>query len=99
MQVAQHLLGDAGLVAVGAVAGLVDVDSISLATANQARDGRLATLTGVVAIVAAVASNTVAKGAYAVAIGAPGLKRIVAPALALVLGVTGAALAGLLALR
>ncbi len=99
VQVAQHLLGDAGLVAVGAVAGLVDVDSISLATANLVREGKAATMTAVVAIVAAVAANTVAKGAYAVAIGAPGLKKIVAPALALVLAVTGAALAGLLALR
>lgn len=99
VQVAQRLLGDAGLVAVGAVAGLVDVDSISLAAATQARDGKAAALTAVMAIVAAVAANTVAKGAYAVAIGAPALKKIVAPALALVLGVTGAALFGLLALR
>jgi uncharacterized membrane protein (DUF4010 family) len=80
-----------GLLAVGFVSGLTDVDAITLTTADGVRNATLtAALAGQVIIVAAVA-NTLMKGGMAVAFGSPQLRRLVG----MVLGLT--LLAGLLA--
>jgi uncharacterized membrane protein (DUF4010 family) len=82
---AEVYLGETGLYLAGAVAGLTDVDAISLSMANLVHGdgGRMAAAT--TTIVIAVVSNTLVKTGMAVALGAPLLKRLVGgAALALV---------------
>jgi uncharacterized membrane protein (DUF4010 family) len=62
-------LGDAGLYAVAAAAGIVDVDAIGLTLADGAARGTVAATTAERAIVVAVLVNTAAKGALAAGIG------------------------------
>jgi uncharacterized membrane protein (DUF4010 family) len=62
---ARAYLGDEGLYAASAIAGLTDVDAVSLSTAKQAGPGDFA---AVIAILIAVASNTLVKAGIAFAI-------------------------------
>lgn len=78
-------VSDALLSIVGAVSGINDVDAITLATSNLVADGTVATTIGAAAVIAAVAVNTVVKGALAVGLGGRALGRVVGP----VLGVAG----------
>jgi uncharacterized membrane protein (DUF4010 family) len=72
---AQVYLGETGLYLAGAVAGLTDVDAISLSMANLAvaepQNLKIAART----IVIAVVSNTLTKTGMAVFLGAPALRR------------------------
>lgn len=86
---AQAWLGDPGLYAAGVLAGLTDVDAITLSVAKLAQgglDGRVASLT----ILLGVAANTLVKAGIAMVVGGWrfGLRfaAIVVPALALGLG-------------
>jgi len=63
---ARQYLGDQGLFLAAGVAGLTDVDAVSLSTAKQAHASDVA---AAVAILIAVASNTLAKSSLALAIG------------------------------
>jgi uncharacterized membrane protein (DUF4010 family) len=63
---ARAYLGDEGLYVASAVAGLTDVDAVSLSTAKQAGPGDFV---AVIAILIAVASNTLVKSGIAFAIG------------------------------
>lgn len=63
---ARHYLGNQGLYIAAAVAGLTDVDAVSLTTAKQAGPGDIA---AVIAILIAVASNTIVKSSIALGIG------------------------------
>ena len=76
---AEVYLGSAGLYLAGAVAGLTDVDAISLSMANLAE--QQADLIGVAArtILIAVMSNTLVKTSMALSVGAPELKKIFLP--------------------
>jgi uncharacterized membrane protein (DUF4010 family) len=65
-QVAKDLLGDRGLILTAVVAGLADVDAITLAVSGQVG---LATTLGALAIMVAVASNTTIKAGMAWASG------------------------------
>jgi uncharacterized membrane protein (DUF4010 family) len=65
-QVAKNYFGDRGLILTAVVAGLADVDAITLAVSGQAN---LATTLGALAIMVAVASNTTVKAAMAWASG------------------------------
>lgn len=67
-RVASSVWGDAGLLIFAGIAGLVDVDAITLAVAQQVRDD-LPAQAGVLAALIAVASNTLAKAVFAAAIG------------------------------
>jgi uncharacterized membrane protein (DUF4010 family) len=68
-----------GMLLVAAVAGLTDVDAITLSMAEYAKgEGRAGTAT--TAVVIASLSNTVVKTAMVVALGGPGLRRLVLPA-------------------
>lgn len=70
-------LGGAAVIVIAAVTGLTDVDAITLSVppmVPEVIDARVAVL----AIAAAVASNTVAKAAYAVALGSGRYGRLVA---------------------
>jgi len=82
---AQAWLGTAGLFASSVVAGVADVDAITLSVARLSRLGDIDTATAARAIILAVMSNTVVKGAIVMAVGAPALRRAVLPGLALLL--------------
>jgi len=78
-----HLPGG-GVYAIAGLAGLTDVDAITLSMAEQAR--RTADLGPPVrAIVIASITNTVAKCAFAIVLGSPRLRRRVAAATATIL--------------
>jgi uncharacterized membrane protein (DUF4010 family) len=71
---AEVYLGSAGLYLAGALAGLTDVDAISLSMANLAE--QKSDLIGVAArtILIAIISNTVVKTSMAASVGAPELR-------------------------
>jgi uncharacterized membrane protein (DUF4010 family) len=88
--VARHAsawLGDAALLAVAAVSGLADVDAVTLSVGRMVPDAAAPELAAA-AIGVAVASNILAKSAYALALGgtAHGLRVVLASLAALVLG-------------
>jgi uncharacterized membrane protein (DUF4010 family) len=76
---AQVYLGDAGLYLAGALAGLTDIDPIALSMAQlaQARPASLAAAGRTIVI--AVLTNTFVKGAMAIFMGAPALRRVMLP--------------------
>jgi uncharacterized membrane protein (DUF4010 family) len=85
VRAAELYLGTSGLYLAGAVAGLTDVDAITLSMANLVHDDGVRMTAAVTTIVIAVVSNTLVKTGMAVVLGAPPLKRLVGgAALALV---------------
>lgn len=93
MAVARQYLGAQGLYVAAAVAGLADVDAVTVAVSRQAGAGTLAVAGASLAITIAVVSNTVVKGALALTLGRAGFGRPIALVFlaAIVVGV-GAAL-------
>ena len=90
---AQSYFGDAGVYLSSVVAGLADVDAITLSMARLHESGDLAPATATRAIVIAAAANTVLKGGIVALTGTRGLRRAVVPGLFLiVLASVGAAL-------
>ncbi len=91
---AQVYLGDAGLFLAAGVAGLTDVDAITLAMANLARDDSANLATAARAIIIAVMANTITKSGMAIGLGSNELRRISLPIAALLLatGTLGALL-------
>ena len=89
---AQVYLGDAGLYFAAAIAGLTDVDAITLAMANLTKDDPANLAVAARAIVIAVMANTLTKSGMAIGLGSPELRRITLPiaGLLLVVGVAGA---------
>ena len=93
---AEVYLGSGGLYLVGALAGLTDVDAISLSMANlaAASPGSL----GVAArtVVIAVIANTLVKSGLVLALGAPPVRRVMLPSILFIVaaGALGAVLAG-----
>jgi len=85
----QHA-GSGGLYAVAAVAGLPDVDAISLSLAGQVRAGGSVDLAAR-AVLLAVMSNTVLKTALVLALGSPALRRAILPGSGVLLAAAGAA--------
>jgi uncharacterized membrane protein (DUF4010 family) len=85
---ARHYLGNQGLYIAAGVAGLTDVDAVSLTTARQAGPADVA---AVIAILIAAASNTIVKSSIALAIGGRrlGKRAFLIGALMLVGGVVG----------
>ncbi|PWE18491.1 hypothetical protein DDZ18_02480 [Marinicauda salina] len=67
-RLAQHFFGGAGLLALAATAGLVDVDAVTLAVASMVRDGTSAEL-GAAAVLLAVGVDTVSKAGLALIFG------------------------------
>jgi len=80
-----------GLYVVAALAGLTDVDAISLSMAQHARGG--ATLVATIAIVIAALANTAVKAGMAVSIGSAGYRRLILAATGLITVVGAAAIA------
>lgn len=86
-RVAQVYFGDTGLYLASGIAGLTDVDAITMAMADQAKVDVTTLAVGARAIIIAVLANTLAKGAMAAGIGSAELRRIILPVSALLLGV------------
>jgi uncharacterized membrane protein (DUF4010 family) len=77
---AEFYFQDAGLYAASALAGLTDVDAITLSMAElSGAQGDIAVSTASVAVVLAVISNTVVKGGIAFAVGSGTLRRALLP--------------------
>jgi uncharacterized membrane protein (DUF4010 family) len=72
---AEVYLGETGLYLAGAVAGLTDVDAISLSMANLATADPESLKAGARTIVIAVLSNTLVKAGMGVFLGTPALRR------------------------
>ena len=84
---AQLGFGAAGLYAAGFLAGLTDVDAISLSMAELARTDPASAGAAARTVLLAVLSNTLVKAGMAVGMGAPALRRsLLVPALALAAG-------------
>jgi len=92
---AQVYLGDAGLYLAAGIAGLTDVDAITLAMADLAKTDLSNVGTAARAIVIAVMANTLVKSGMTIGLGSPELRRISLPisGLLLIVGVAGALLA------
>jgi uncharacterized membrane protein (DUF4010 family) len=92
---AQAYLGATGLYLAGAVAGLTDVDAISLSMANLAKTNPEILKVAQRTIVIAVLSNTLVKCGMAAFMGAPALRRtiVVATILLLIAGAAGSLVA------
>jgi uncharacterized membrane protein (DUF4010 family) len=87
---AQHYFGEAGLYAAGALAGVSDVDAITLSMSNLAVNDPDSSDVAARTIEIAVLSNTAAKCAMVCVLGAPELRRVLLP-IGVVLGVIGLA--------
>jgi uncharacterized membrane protein (DUF4010 family) len=74
---AEAYLGETGLYLAGAVAGLTDVDAISLSMANLATANPANLKVAARTIVIAVLSNTLVKTGMAAFLGAPALRRTI----------------------
>lgn len=77
VRAASEYLGSAGVFAASALAGITDVDSITLSVAELALGGQLQARVAARAILLAAAVNTVAKGVMASVLGSPSLRRLV----------------------
>lgn len=76
---AEVYLGEKGLYLAGAVAGLTDVDAITLSMANLAAVNSSSLKAAAYTIVIAAISNTLMKTGMAVFMGAPELRRMIIP--------------------
>ena len=76
---AQVYLGEAGLYLAAGIAGLTDVDAITLAMADLARSDAQNLNVAARAIVIAVLANTLAKSGLAAGLGSPELRRLTLP--------------------
>ncbi len=87
VKAATHFHLATGLIAISAVAGLTDVDAITISTSEAVRDTGLPLGRAAVAVVTACISNTIVKAAMSAWLGAPELRRLTLS----VLGATTAA--------
>jgi uncharacterized membrane protein (DUF4010 family) len=91
-KVAQHYFQDAGVYMASVVAGLTDVDAITLSMAElSGAPGGVSLSTGARAVVLAVIANTVVKGGIALTAGSGTLRRALLPPLLLMLTVSAVA--------
>ena len=89
---AQYYFQTAGLYAAAAVAGLADVDAITLSMAELAGSpGGVEISVAARAVILAVMSNTIIKGAIALSTGSKSLRKALLPPFALILVVGGIA--------
>jgi uncharacterized membrane protein (DUF4010 family) len=87
---AQTYLGATGLYLAGAVAGLTDVDAISLSMANLAKTNPESLIVAARTIVIAVLANTLVKAGMAMFMGAPALRRTIVLVTVLLFAAAGA---------
>jgi uncharacterized membrane protein (DUF4010 family) len=83
---AQYYLGDAGILASSILAGLADVDAITLSVAQLSQtNGGLEISIASRAVILATMANTITKGAIVLISGSQGLRRAILPAFILIL--------------
>ncbi len=75
--------GGSGIYALSFVSGLPDMDAITLSLANRTSEGELAANTAALAVLVAIAANTLVKLALALALGAGRFRRLMTAGLAL----------------
>lgn len=76
---AHHYFGSAGAYIASGLAGLTDVDAITVSMARLARDNVMAPSTAGASILLACASNTLVKAGIAYATGGPALRKLITP--------------------
>jgi uncharacterized membrane protein (DUF4010 family) len=76
---AHHYFGSAGAYIASALAGLTDVDAITVSMARLARDDVMTPSTASASILLACAMNTLVKAAIAFLTGGPSLRRVITP--------------------
>lgn len=82
---AERLFGAAGVYIASVLAGLTDLNAITLSSANLAAGGQVAPRVAAIAIFLACMTNTLAKGVFALAYGASALRRVIVPGLGAIL--------------
>jgi len=83
---AEVYIGEEGLYLTSFLAGLADVDAITLSIADLTRTGQgIALSTGKIAIILAAISNTAAKGVLVFSLGSRSLRRYIWPAMIIML--------------
>jgi uncharacterized membrane protein (DUF4010 family) len=85
VEFSQNILGDSGVYLTSVVTGLTDVDAITLSVSRLVGNAQMEVNVAGTAIIIATLMNTLAKGAIAASSGTPELRRIVLPALGLIL--------------
>ena len=88
---AQRYFGDAGVYGSSLVAGLADVDAITLSMARLQEGNEVSPTVATRAIVIAAAANTLLKGGIVMATGGHDLRRVLLPGLLLMLAASGLA--------
>jgi len=88
---AHYYFGSAGAFIASGLAGLTDVDAITVSMARLARDGVMTPSTAGASILLACASNTLVKGGIAYVTGGPALRKIITPLFGLLFAVSVAA--------
>jgi uncharacterized membrane protein (DUF4010 family) len=76
---AHHYFGAAGAYVASAIAGLTDVDAVTVSMARLARDSVLTHTTANASILLACASNTLVKAGIAFLTGGPALRKVLTP--------------------
>jgi uncharacterized membrane protein (DUF4010 family) len=88
---AHHYFGSAGAYIASGLAGLTDVDAITVSMARLARDNVMAPNTAGASILLACAANTLVKGGIAYFTGGPSLRKVITPLFAALFAVSVAA--------
>ena len=88
---AQAYFGDVGVYLSSVVAGLADVDAITLSMARLHESGDIAAVPATRAILIAAAANTVLKASIVMLAGTTGLRRVVVPGLLIIVGASAGA--------
>lgn len=91
VELLERWFGSSGVYVASTIAGLTDVDAITLSVAQLTRSGTLTLTVAATAIILAAITNTLVKAAIARSVGSPVLGR------ALLIAFSGIALSGLLA--
>jgi uncharacterized membrane protein (DUF4010 family) len=80
VEAANEYFGSAGVYVASILAGITDVDSITLSVSNLSMKGLLDTRVAAIAIILATIMNTIAKAVMAMVLGTPRLRRLVSRA-------------------
>jgi uncharacterized membrane protein (DUF4010 family) len=82
----QLRFGDRGVLISSLLAGIADVDAITLSLADLSRSGELGAMTASRGILLAAISNTAVKSGIVLSTGSPGFRRIMLPGVLVLLG-------------
>jgi uncharacterized membrane protein (DUF4010 family) len=85
---AHHYFGSTGFLVASALAGLTDVDAITISTARMAHEGVFSAGIANTAILLASAVNTGVKGALAASLGGKALRAVIIPIFVVLLALT-----------